>query len=340
MWITADLPGVEGRLKDEPEDFRVWELPAYEPAGEGHHAYYQVTKRDWSTEALLRKVSALLGRDGRDFGYAGRKDRRAVTTQRISCPADWSGVAEAFGQVEGVLEVEFLGLHGNKLRRGHLRGNRFCLMVRDCHPEAPARAEAIAARLARTGWANYYGQQRFGRDGDNAQQGKQLVLGRGKARRNLRELLVNAYQSALFNRLLAERVERGQFATVLDGDVLAHLPQGGLFVSTDRQADQPRLERFEVSPAGPIFGFKMFAAAGECDRLEQELLAGEGIKPDDFRRVSAPGSRRRQRLPLEDFSYRFEGRDLALEFSLPAGSYATTLLDEFQKSCDSPWREE
>lgn len=336
MWITADLPGVEGHLKAQPEDFRVWELPAYEPAGEGHHAYYEVTKRDWSTEALLRQVAAKLGRDAREFGYAGRKDRHAVTTQRISCPAEWPDIESGLAQIEGVLEVNFLGLHANKLRRGHLRGNRFRLVIRDCHPDTLSRAQAIASRLAQTGWANYYGQQRFGREGDNADRGKSLILGRGKARRNQRELLVNAYQSALFNRLLAERIQRGQFATVLEGDVLGHLPQGGLFVSTDPAADQPRLERFEVSPAGPIFGYKMFAAAAEGHRLEQELLAQEGVKLDDFRRVSAPGSRRRQRLPLDDFHYQCEGHDLILEFSLPAGSYATVLMGEFQKTSDHP----
>ncbi|GMU54453.1 MAG: hypothetical protein AMXMBFR33_35990 [Candidatus Xenobia bacterium] len=328
MYVTAAFPGTGGQLKGEPEDFQVVELPAYEPVGEGPHQYLEVTKRDLTTPELLRRMARALEVRSDDIGYAGLKDRQAVTTQRISVPlgADLSRLAG----LENVLEVKLLGQHHNKLRRGHLRGNRFTVRVRGAKVE---RASAIAEELRRTGWANRFGAQRFGRGGENLEGGMQLLReGRSRLPHWKRNLLVSSVQSELFNRYLDERFRDGLFARVLLGDVCGRLPAGSLFVATDPMAEQERLERFEISPTGPIFGFKMMRATGPSGQREEDLLAASELTWEAFRPLKAQGSRRRIRLPLEPFTLRAEGTDLVFQFELPPGSYATVLLDEFLKS--------
>lgn len=328
MYVSAAFPGTGGRLKSEPEDFVVVELPAYEPAGEGPHRYLEVTKRDLTTPELVRRVARALELRADDIGYAGMKDRQAVTTQRLSIP-EGPDLAALAG-VDNLLEVRDLGLHHNKLRRGHLRGNRFRVRIRQAQAE---RAEPIRAYLQQHGWPNRFGTQRFGHEGDNLEGGLK-ILREGKSRLPgwKRDLLVSSVQAELFNRYLEQRLAEGTFEQVLAGDVCGKLPAGALFTVTEPAAEQPRLERFEISPTGPIFGFKMMAAAEEAGRREAALLEQAGLGLESFRPARAPGSRRRMRLPLEGFRLEEEGDDLVLEFELPAGSYATVLLEEFVKS--------
>lgn len=309
-------------MRAEPEDFRVWERPAYEPCGSGPHRYFDLTKRGDSTPFALEGLARQLGVPLRDIGYAGLKDRHAVTTQRISLPAeaDWTPAAD---------RLTHLGLHTNKLKRGHLWGNRFEIRVRDVHPEGLARAQAIAARLETNGWANFYGVQRFSEN--NVEQGRRLLAGeKFRGPRWKADLMVASVQSELFNSYLRARIEAGFFARILPGDVCAKLPAGGMFVGQP-ETEQERLERFEISYTGPIFGSRMRAAEGEAAELEARVLASAGL---DLRSFRAPGSRRRARLPFAG-SVEADGADLIFRFELPAGSYATVLLGEFMKSGES-----
>ncbi len=322
MYITHDLPGTGGRLRTEPEDFRVWEVPAYDPCGEGTHRYFELTKRGDTTPFALGGVARLLGIPARDIGYAGLKDRHAVTTQRISVPAnvDWTPAAD---------RLVDLGLHTNKLKRGHLYGNRFEIRVRDVHPEGLARAQAVAERLTATGWANFYGVQRF--SDSNVEQGKAILAGeKFRGPRWKADLLVASVQSELFNEYLRRRIAKGDFARILAGDLCAKLPAGGMFVGQP-ETEQERLERFEISYTGPIFGSRMRAPEGEAAALEAEVLGGMSFR--------APGSRRRCRLPFAG-TVEADGADLLFRFELSAGSYATVLLGEFMKSAEPGGLEE
>lgn len=332
-YVTAELPGLGGRLRVEPEDFVVREIPSYEPCGEGEHLYLEVTKRDLTTPALAEDLARALGIHPGEVAYAGMKDRRAVTTQRFSIPA----LVDPTPLLDLPHEVRVLGLHTNKLRRGHQAGNRFRIRVRDADADWRPRAEAILEALRSRGWANFYGPQRFGRDGQNARAGEQGVrTGRMFGPIWRRWLMISAFQSELFNKYLATRLAEGLFATVLEGDICGRLPRGGVFLSTDPQADQPRVEAFEISPMGPIFGHKMMAAGGVARAREEALLAETGISLVDFKRVKAEGSRRRFRLPVSDLRLSEEEGDPVFEFELPSGSYATVLLDEFMKVGANP----
>jgi tRNA pseudouridine13 synthase len=332
--LTPDVPGVGGRIKAEPEDFEVEELPAYEPCGSGDHLFLWVEKRDMGAEYFARQVARRLGLPNGEVGTAGLKDRRAVTRQWVSVPA----VAEArLPDLEGDgVRVLRVGRHGNKLRPGHLHGNRFRVLIRGADPAAAPHADTVLARLHAEGLPNFYGPQRFGRDGETLTLGVALLRGeRTKVRSPfLKKLTLSAAQSWLFNECLARRLTDGLLRTVLPGDVMAKRPAGGMFVAEDVAAEQARFEAGETVPTGPIFGRKTFPAAGEAARREAQVLADAALPPDAFRRFGKllQGTRRHDLAFPADLSAAWEPDGLRLSFTLPAGSYATVLLREVMKA--------
>lgn len=330
--LTEGVPGCGGAFKLVPEDFEVEELPAYLPSGEGEHLYLWVEKRGRDSREVVKALSAALGVDEGDIGVAGMKDRQAVTRQLLSVPARAEPRLGDFA-LEGVT-VLWARRHGNKLRTGHLKGNRFRLRLRGVRDLGAAR-ESLA-QLSSRGLPNYFGDQRFGREGDNADFGRLLVLGQRLPRRPdkfQRKLYLSAFQSRLFNRALVERLQAGTFDTALLGDVLRREDSGGLFVCEAPEVDIPRVEAFEVSPAGPLFGPKMTPAAHAVAEAEARLLTAEGVTLEDFRRGGdeTQGTRRPYRVRLGSPSLEGEGEDALLSFELPKGSYATEVLHELLK---------
>ncbi len=335
--VTVDLPGSGGALRRAPEDFRVDEIPAYLPSGAGPHLYVRIEKRGRTTRDALRALARILAVPERDAGYAGLKDRDAVATQWLSFPVERDPDPPAL-EAPGVKVLQ-ISRHANKLRPGHVRANVFSIAVRggDLDP-----ARACAAALADRGLPNFFGPQRFGFEGRNAAVGRALLRGepapeanRAARDRFLRRLSISAYQALLFNRWLAERMADGLFARAIAGDVLKKLDTGGLFVCQDPEADSARVARFEVSPAGPMFGHELFAAAEAAREREEHLLAAEGMGPSDFLRGGdeARGTRRAARLrvapALEPLD---EGGGYRARFELPRGSYATVVMRELMKS--------
>ena len=330
--LTADVPGSGGLLKAAPEDFVVEEIPAYRPSGAGEHLYLWIEKVGRETPEVARALSRALNVADREVGYAGLKDRQAVTRQFFSVPASAEGRLSSFS-LDGVRVLEAMR-HGNKLRTGHLRGNRFWIRLRDVRD--PEAAVAIVERLQALGVPNYFGEQRFGRSEDNAELGRALLLGQRLDRAPTpfqRKLYLSAFQSLLFNRALAERIRAGTLSRALEGDVLRKADTGGLFLCQQPSREQPRVDAFEVSPAGPLFGPKMNRAAGAVAEAEESLLAEAGVTIEDFRRGrgETEGGRRAYRVRLEDAAVEKEGRDVLLSFTLPRGSYATVVLDEVMK---------
>ena len=317
-----------GRFKATPEDFRVEELPAYLPCGEGEHLFLWVEKRALSTPQVASALAAELKLREREVSYAGLKDRQAVARQWFCVPARAEGALRGLDNPQ--IRVLESNRHRNKLRSGQLKGNRFQIRIRG--PLNVGAGREALERLRRRGLANYFGPQRFGRGRQNAATGRALLMGepaRGVDRFQ-RKLFLSAFQSLLFNRALSARIEGGEFAIALAGDVMQRLGSGGLFVCTEPQVDQPRLDCFEISPAGPLFGPKMMSAAGEVAEAEAELLSREGMTLADFSAGSGEtrGGRRAYRLAVTDCEIAQEGPDAWLGFELPRGTYATVLLRE------------
>ena len=334
-FITADVPGSGGQIKVSPEDFQVDEIPAYLPCGSGTHLYLLVEKRGRTTRDVVRALARTLGVEDRDAGVAGLKDRQALTTQWLSFPTAASpDAASLSGDGFRVLSAS---RHENKLRTGHSRGNHFRIAV---HGGDLGAARASAAALAERGLPNFFGPQRFGAAGKNAEVGRALLQGRlddPEVRRSgrdrfLRRLCISAWQSLLFNRWLEERIADGLFARAIAGEVMKKLETGGVFNCTDPEADLPRLLRFEISPAGPMFGHKLRPAEGEAAAREERLLASDGVGPADLARGrgEGEGTRRAARIPLRiELEPIPEGYRAA--FELPRGSYATVAMGELMK---------
>lgn len=336
-WLTAELPGIGGRLKAEVEDFVVEEIPAYQPSGEGEHLFLWVEKRDMGAEFFLRQVATSLGVPPGDVGAAGLKDRRAVTRQWISVPARCADRLERLADVGiSVLQQQ---RHGNKLRTGHLHGNRFAVRLRDVGPQAAERLPPLIEHLRHWGFPNYYGDQRFGHQGETFRLGLRLLKGETlpAKQRFLRKLALSAVQSLLFNNYVARRLATGQMHTVLAGDVMAFWPQGGNFIADDPGREQPRLDARQIVPTGPMFGKKMRSPTGAAAAMEAELLAEAGLTIACFSGFGGllEGTRRPILAFVPDLAWQFEGEDVWLRFSLPAGSYATVLVGEITKNVAS-----
>lgn len=343
-YLSASLPGCGGRLRSTPEDFRVEELPAYAPAGEGEHLYLLVEKRGLSTTEVAAHLHRALHLPPRAVGYAGRKDARAVATQWFSLhtPADPDPARLARDGVR-ILQAS---RHRNKLRLGHLAGNRFTVWLRDLPPVAdPA---PVLQRLAREGVPNYFGPQRLGERGRNALQGRALLHGSlprpgGPERRRF---LLNAYQAALFNEVVAARLEaRDGLGRMLAGDLALLHRNGATFpvAPEDVPVVQARADTWELSPSAPLFGYRVPLAEGEPGRWEAALLRREGIQLPAFRldtgKASPKGERRAVRVLPAHLEWEMlaegEARTLRLDFTLPPGSFATALLREVMKT--EPW---
>ncbi len=314
------------RIRTEPEDFRVEELPLYPPSGEGGHTFVRVEKRLVTTEEVASALAHAASVRARDVGYAGRKDRLAVAAQWFSVPGlDPQRALEL--ELEGVRVLEATP-HGHKLRTGQLRGNRFEIAVRDFGDEAREVARARLDEIGRVGVANFFGAQRFGRAGRNVEIGARLLRGeiRLKDRRKAR-FAISALQSAVFNDVLDARPTGiGEFEL---GDVAVLHSSGGQFLVEDVEREQPRALAFEISPTGPIFGNRVIEPAGEVAIRERAALESRGICLTDLRPPSGirlRGARRALRVRPNNARMRDFLGGCWLDFELPPGSYATVLI--------------
>jgi tRNA pseudouridine13 synthase len=320
------------RFVSTPETFLVEEQPAYVPAGEGPHTFVWIEKRGLTTLDAVARLARSLGVDNRDVGYAGMKDRNATTRQWLSLPDIEPTLASAV-EIDG-LRVLQASRHRNKLRVGHLRGNRFEVVLGEVSPDERASLETRLQELARQGLPNRYGHQRFGAAGDNLQVGLEILRGTRRERdHRRRKLLLSAVQSAVFNRVLELRDAGGGLCRVRLGDILQKTESGGSFVCEDAALDQARVDAGELVPTAPLPGGRfMQPPTGTPARdLEDQAVADLGIGPNELAEAGRdlPGTRRPVVIPvtlgqpsLEDVS----PDSVRLHFSLPAGGYATVLL--------------
>jgi len=340
-FLTADLPGTGGVLRSRDEDFVVDEELPYPASGTGEHVFVRIEKRGLTTRFAAAQIAKALGIAERDIGIAGMKDRHAVTRQWLSLPPPVTPEAASALALDGITVLEAVR-HGHKLRTGHVRRNRFVLRVRGAAPGSAERARAILDALARApGAPNWYGEQRFGRDGDNAAKGRELLAAGKRSRdKKLDRLFVSALQSELFNAWLAARMADGLYRAVLAGDV-CHKKGGGMFTSDDPATDGARLVAGELVVTGPMFGDKMRRPTEGSIAAEREaaVLAAAGLTADSFApvRALAEGTRRDAAIEVADGRVTAgdpaaDGETYEVAFALPGGAYATAVMREVMKT--------
>ncbi|RRU18359.1 tRNA pseudouridine(13) synthase TruD [Stenotrophomonas sp. 278] len=328
--LAFGAPLLTGKIRTTPEDFQVDELPAFEPSGEGEHLLLTVRKRGANTVHVARQIARWAGLPEMGVSYAGMKDRHAVTTQRFSVHLPKRVAPDPALLNDAEIEVLESTWHNRKLQRGALAGNRFKLVLRDVQGDA-ALIDARLAQIATRGLPNWFGEQRFGRDGGNVPAALAMFQGR-RMRKDQRSLLLSAARSALFNQVLAARVEQGTWDTALDGEVWMLDGSRSVFgpeAWSDALAE--RLARFDIHPSGPLWGEGELRSTGDAAALERGAISDEqslqlraGLEDARLKQ-----ERRALRLRPALMQHQWLQPDvLELSFALPPGCYATAVLHE------------
>lgn len=406
-YLTADVPGIGGVLKQNAEDFLVEEIPLYQPVGEGEHIYLLVEKRGLSTVEMLGVIARHFNVKRSAIGHAGLKDKRAITRQVVSVHAPGKTPEDFPELTHPRVGILWADLHTNKLKRGHLSGNRFSIRVRGVEATAVRPALESLRVLERVGAPNRIGHQRFGYLLNNHLVGRAIVVGDAKgaldlmlgpheraptaqhksrahygagefreayeawprmyraermalhglaagesAEEALRSVdptaasfYVSSFQSAVFNEILNRRVLAGTLGELIPGDLAFVHKSRAVFAVDESVAHEPetrrRLDAFEISASGPMWGSEMTRGTGEVDRAEMDALRATGVTPADFARAAATslemleGARRPLRIPVRDIEVEGgadeQGSYVRCAFELPRGSFATTVMDEVMK---------
>jgi len=394
-YLTCQIAGIGGTIKESPEDFQVEEIPSYFPCGSGEHCYLTIEKQGITTLEVIRRIAGSLKIQERDVGYAGMKDAVGVTRQTISIQRVTPEKALSL-ELDGVKAVSAT-LHSNKLKLGHLKGNRFRIVIRGVSDAALHLVPAILDVLGKRGVPNYFGFQRYGAQGNSHLIGAAMlrrdwqgcvdrligepdavrdegwsaaicayrqgaldealrlfprhcrserdVLQRLAARPGeyekafsavhprLKKLYLSAAQSFLFDQTVARRIER--IDEVMTGDLACKHINGACFLVEDAAAEQGRAAAFEISASGPMFGCKMKRPEGAAWELEREILEQAELEMPLFDMpggLRLEGERRPLRVPVGNLAWSTSGDTVTVEFTLPKGSYATSLVRELTKT--------
>lgn len=325
-------PPLSARLREAPEDFQVEEILGYEPDGAGEHVMLWVQKRGINTDWLARELAKYAEVPPLAVGYAGMKDRHAVTRQFFTVQLagrsdpDWSTFPHPDVQVLSARR------HSRKLKRGALRGNRFVLMLREVRGERDA-AEQVLEQLRDRGVPNYFGEQRFGREGGNLAQARSMFGGR-RVDRHRRSLLLSAARSHIFNAVLAARVEQSVWDTPLDGEIWSLAGSRSWFGPEPFDgALRERLARGDIHPSGPLWGRGAPPTRDAAARVEAAAAAANGDLAAGLVDAGMGQDRRALRLLPGSLEWRWMEDDaLELRFELPAGAYATVVVREIASS--------
>ncbi|MET0792817.1 MAG: tRNA pseudouridine(13) synthase TruD [Polyangiaceae bacterium] len=333
--MHPEVPAIEAAIGPQVEDFVVDEIPLYPQSGAGEHVYVRIEKRGYTTPAMVRAVTRAAGVDERDVGYAGLKDKHAVTRQWLSLPNKARPPGE-WQLPEGIRVVEHTR-HSNKLRTGHLLGNRFCITLVTDDAGALEKATPLAELLKTSGVYNYFGGQRFGRSGDGLRQALTWLREGAKLHgmpRFLTKLYPSVIQAEVFNRYFTARRAIGMHRLIA-GEVVRLDQAGAMFAVEDVERESPRLSSGDIHLTGPIFGPKARPTSAEAAALELSIIEQLGLSAEAREKLArlAPGTRRDLIAPITDLRvcWAAVGR-LEVAFSLPSGSYATEVIRQFTRS--------
>ncbi|PKZ29759.1 tRNA pseudouridine(13) synthase TruD [Campylobacter ureolyticus] len=351
--FTLDHSPINVHFSKNSDDFVVREIPLYEFSGEGEHLILNIAKKGLTTFEALHILSDYSGVKMRDFGYAGLKDKEGFTTQFISLPKKFEKNLANFSHES--LKITDTFTHKNKLRIGHLSGNSFFIKLKKVSEVDALKLKNALLNLDKNGYANYFGFQRFGKFEDNAKEGEEILSGNLKMKNpKIKNFLISAYQSDLFNKWLSKRVEISKFIRdfneneinkiygfdkeivkdlklqpnffkLFNGDVLGHYPYGKLFLCKDLTSEVERFLKRDITPFGLLPGNKAFGSEDLAKNIEDEIYH------PSFKFIEKMnGSRRFAWCFLKNVSYKYtpELAQFSMSFELTKGSYATVVLRE------------
>jgi len=335
-------------FKQNRDDFVVTEIPLYEFSGEGEHIVVKFRKKDLTTWDAVQIFSEQLGCKSREIGYAGLKDKNAMTVQHISVPKSCEERLSKFSHSGiKILETTY---HNNKIRVGHLKGNKFFIRLKRVNLIDAKKIEDAVSKIASFGMPNYFGFQRFGIEGNNYIKGEAIVNGELREKnKKLRQMYVNAYQSYLFNNWLSKRIEISKLVAAFEpkeiyeklqlpldivknmkkqnhpfklvtGDLMSHYPFGRIFHVEDLDSESEKFFNRDRVATGLLCGKRVKKAEGLASNIELEF----------DKKMSEDGARRFSWVFPDDIqtNYKEDKNWMELQFTLPKGSYATEFIAE------------
>ncbi len=335
VWPRAwGEPSVAARLKQSPQDFEVEEILGFEPDGGGEHQFLWIEKRGLNTVDAAKRLVSFAGLREADISWAGLKDRQALTRQWFSLhlpgrEVDWSSWTDPDLQI---LRAE---RHSRKLRRGSHRGNRFVITLRDLHGDLDAMLSGLQ-RIADEGVPNYFGAQRFGRDGRNLAMAQRWVAQQmPRLKPAQRGMHLSVLRSYLFNSVLAVRVADGSWQRPLDGELFVLDGSGSFFAGEIDAEIERRIADWDIHPSGPLYGraAKQMTTAAVA-ALEATTLAPEAAICEALERAGLDAERRSLRLRPGALSWDLSEGQLQLGFTLPRGCFATSVMRELARLDD------
>jgi tRNA pseudouridine13 synthase len=317
-----------GLLKSSADDFEVEEVLGFEPSGEGEHLFLWVEKRGLSTNELITRIARDYGLPPANFGYSGLKDKHALTRQWLSLHLP--GKADPFETPQGDgYQVLSQARHHKKLRPGTHKFNRFRLCLREVAELSELSRQQIE-RVKITGFANYFGQQRFGRKQDNVEQALSQ-LGTRRLSRSRKSILLSALRSHLFNLILAERIQLGHWELPLNGDVFMLRGSHSIFSDELNEELLQRFQQLDISNCASMFGAGRSMMSGMPLEIEQRIFADNPQITDALQKQDSRLQMRPLRVAADSLGYDYDAAEavLEIELELPAGSYMTTVLEHF-----------
>lgn len=321
-------PVLSALYRAAPEDFVVEEIPGFEPTGQGEHLLLTVEKRGANTAHIAKRLARWAGIPEMGVGYAGLKDRHAVTRQRFSVHLPKRVAPDLAALQDEELKVLDSAWHNRKLPRGALKGNRFELVLRDVVGDGDAIGQRLAA-IAAGGLPNYFGVQRFGREGDNVEAARRMFAGQ-RVQREQRSIYLSAARSEMFNAVLAARIAAGDWASGREGEVW--MLDGTQSVFGPEPATEElaaRAARMDIHPTGPLWGTGELRCTGAARELELAALEPFADLRAGLEAAGLKQERRALRVRVQDLAWQWPAPGvLALAFTLPPGAYATGLLAE------------
>ena len=334
-WPRVNAPPLNAAvLRSAPEDFVVEELMPYTLTGAGEHLWVKLRKRGYNTEQVAKQLARTAGVTRREVGYAGMKDRHAITVQWFSLllmgrpDPDWSSLPDGMTVIESTR-------HSRKLKTGALAGNRFNILLRDCSDGSLIHyRDAVLRRseeIATQGVPNYFGEQRFGHGGDNVAAARAMFAGSGNVRdRKQGGIYLSAARSQIFNEVLGRRVASGSWNQALEGDAMILHGSRSFFIpeSIDDTIHR-RLAEGDIHPSGPLWGRGELPTKSAVRELEMAVAAEQSDLVHGLEAAGLEQERRALRvIPQELNTTWLDDTTLSLTFGLPSGSYATMLLRE------------
>jgi len=319
-----------GVIRSCADDFQVDEIQQFTPSGEGEHVWLKIKKTGENTEWVAGLLAKIAEVPQKDVSYAGLKDRHAVTTQWFSVQMpgreapDWqSGLPDSII----VMNEE---RHNRKLKRGALKGNAFRLTIREFSGKEEMLRDAVK-RIVEEGIPNYFGEQRFGRDGENIRKSQQWFKGDLKVKsRPKRSIYLSAARSWIFNHILSQRVEEGTWNQAIQGDVFMLEGSKSCFAEDIDEAIIQRIQDQALHPTAALWGRGSLSSSDDVAKLETDVAEQLKILSEGLEKNGLKQERKSLRLSVKDLDYILDADNkvLVLNFSLPAGAYATSVLSE------------